>query len=86
MSKLYYVSGYLALLVPSLAIAVNRWWDIADPPTLEIPASFWLSTLGQWVWFGSAFALPALLLCGLGFAFRLIRKLNAKYFHAAVNA
>jgi hypothetical protein len=69
------ILGYLALLFPSLIIALDKWMDIADPPTVEVPYSFWTSACGQFVWFGFAFAAPALVLVVFKLAMRRIWKL-----------
>ena len=54
-----YIFCYLGFLFPSLVVALGRWMDIADPPTVEVPYSFWLSQFGESLWFGMAFLFPA---------------------------
>jgi hypothetical protein len=67
-----YIMGYIALLAPSLFVALMRWVDLADPPVVNPNAdpSFWLSGFGQCLWFGLAFVLPALVLYALVRLFR----------------
>jgi hypothetical protein len=76
-----YIIVYLALLVPTLFVALNKWSDMVDPPTLEIPHSFWLSGLGQCLWFGFVFALPAFPLFAFSFVMRRIKKRVKKDSH-----
>jgi hypothetical protein len=59
MKKGFYLIEYLAVLLPTLLIAVLAWVEIADPPNPAAPDSFWVSRFGQCVWFGLAFVLPA---------------------------
>ena len=66
----FYIFGYLALLLPSLIFALQKWWDIADPPTSEIPYSFWVTAWGQFLYFGFAFVAPAVVLIIFSFALR----------------
>jgi hypothetical protein len=46
--------------------------DMADPPVVNpnIDYSFWLSGFGGWLWFGAAFALPALALFAFSYFVR----------------
>ena len=57
-----YLIAYFPLLFPTFLVALNRLVDIADPPIIrpETGDSFWLTGLGQCLWFGAAFILPAL--------------------------
>ena len=55
MKKGLYIIEYLAVLVPTLLIAVLTWVNIADPPNPAAPDSFWVSRFGQCLWFGLAF-------------------------------
>jgi len=75
-----YIIAYLALLFPTLLVALNRLVDIADPAvvTPDTDHSFWLSGFGQCIWFGIAFILPALALYVLRFAMRRILRLADK--------
>ena len=78
-----YIIAYLALLFPTLLVALNRLVDIADPAvvTPDTGHSFWLSGFGQCIWFGIAFILPALALFVLRFAMRRIWRLADKDSH-----
>jgi len=76
-----YIFGYLALLFPTLLVALNRLVDIADPPTPEISHSFWISGFGRCIWFGIAFILPALALFVLSFVVRRFLRLAGKDLH-----
>jgi hypothetical protein len=78
-----YIIAYVALLLPTLFVALNKLVDIADPPvvTPDTGHSFWLSGLGQCVWFGAAFILPALVMIAFGFAMRRIRSMTRKDSH-----
>ena len=84
MKIVLYILGYLALLLPSLMLAVNKYVDLADPavvtPSNEHP--FWLSGFGQCVWFGIAFLLPALVLLGFRYAMRSLWRGAEKDSHA----
>jgi hypothetical protein len=71
---LSYIAGYLVLLVPTFFFAVIKWVDMADPPDPNQLDSFWVCDLGQWMWFGLAFALPAFVLLALSLAVRWIRR------------
>lgn len=79
-----YVIAYLALLFPTLFVAVNKLVDIADPPvvTPDTGHSFWLTGVGQCLWFGAAFILPAVVVFAFGFARRRIWSLREKDSHA----
>src|SRR5581483_4396467 len=65
---LFFAAVYIALLLPSLSFAWCQYADMADPPSLNagVNHSFWLSGFGGWVWFGAAFAAPALALIVFG--------------------
>ena len=78
-----YIIAYLALLFPTLLMALNRLVDIADPPvvTPDTGHSFWLSGLGQCMWFGAAFILPAVVVFVFGFAIRRLWRLSEKDTH-----
>jgi hypothetical protein len=67
---------YFALLLASLTFAVNTYADLADPPVVDPNADHWflLSGFGGWLWFGAAFALPALVLVAFAFFLGRIRK------------
>jgi hypothetical protein len=74
------ILAYVALLLPTLFVALNRFVDIADPPvvTPDTGHSFWLTGLGQCVGLGAAFILPALVVMASGFAMRRIRSMTRK--------
>ena len=63
------IIAYLALLFPTLFLALNKFVDIADPPivTADTGHSFWLTDIGQCLWFGAAFILPAVVVFVFGF-------------------
>ncbi len=82
MKVIAYMLGYLALLVPSLFFALCGWMDIADPPTLYIPHSFWLTGCGQFIRFGLAFVVPALIVLCFGGVMKLVCKRDGKDSHA----
>jgi len=64
MKAAYHIIGYLALLLPTLMVALDKLVDIADPAvvTPDKGPSFWVSDVGECIWFGTAFVLPALAL------------------------
>ena len=79
-----YIAGYLVLLLPAFLFAVVSWVDMADPPDPSTPDSFWVSDLGQWMWFGMAIVLPALALLALNLALRVIRSQSRRHSRAVV--
>ena len=82
MKIISYIPGYLVLLLPTLFIAVIKWVDIADPPDLRAPDSFWVSNFGERMWFGLAFVFPAVALFALSIALRLIGSRSGRNSHA----
>ncbi len=82
MKVIAYVLGYLALLVPSLFFALCVWTGIADPPTLRVPPSFWLTGVGQFTWFGLAFVAPAFVVLIFGLVMKLASNRGGKDSHA----
>jgi len=83
MKVTFYIIGYLALLLPTLMVALNKLVDIADPAvvTPDTGHSFWLSGIGQCIWFGAAFVLPALALLGFRCAMSRIWRSAAEDSH-----
>jgi len=71
MKKGLYLIKYLAVLLPTLLIAVLTWVEFADPPNPAAPDSFWVSRFGQCLWFGLAFALPACAVLAFNAALKL---------------
>jgi len=71
---LLFSTGYFALLFPSLMFALNTYMDLADPPVVNpnVDHSFLLSGFGEWLWFGAAFMLPALVLFAVSYLLRWI--------------
>ena len=80
------IIAYLALLLPTLLVALNKLVDIADPPvvTPDTGHSFWLTGIGECLWFGVAFILPALVVLAFWFAMRRIWNLSEKDSHVVV--
>jgi hypothetical protein len=76
LKALLFSAGYFALLFPSLIFALTTNMDLADPPVINPNAdhSFLLSGAGEWLWFGAAFTLPALMLLAASYLLRRVWK------------
>jgi hypothetical protein len=74
MKAVGYILGYLALLIPCFLVALFHWVNMVDPPTLEVPHSFWLTPVGEWLYFGAAFVAPLLILVAFRYAMRYVWK------------
>lgn len=80
---LSFSAGYFALLLPSLTFAVNIYADSADPPVVNQNVDHWLllSGFGGWLWFGTAFTLPAFVLIAISCLLRRVWKALKKDSH-----
>ena len=78
-----YIVAYVALAIPTFFAALFRLVDIADPPvvTPETGHSFWLTSVGQCLWFGTAFLLPALVIFAFRFGARRLWRLSERNSH-----
>jgi hypothetical protein len=84
MKKGLYFIEYLAVLVPTLLVAVLAWVIIADPPNPAAPDSFWVSRFGQCLWFGLAFVLPPCAVLAFNAAVKVLwRRSEKNYYDAA---
>jgi hypothetical protein len=74
MKKALYLFEYVAVLLPTLLIAVLAWVEFADPPNPAAPDSFWVSRFGECLWFGLAFVLPACAVLAFNAGLKLLRR------------
>ncbi len=80
MKTVFYAIGYFIILFPTLLAALDEWVEMADPSDLnpKFDHTFWLSGFGECLWFGFAFALPALILMGFRYATRGLVRFRAR--------